>query len=84
MADERTLDDLAAALEERRSRARAMGGDEAIAKQHGRNKLTARERIELLFDAGSFVESGLLAHQHSTARGADGPGPHPRRRRGHR
>jgi acetyl-CoA carboxylase carboxyltransferase component len=60
-----SLDDLAAELNSRRSRARAMGGDEAIAKQHGRNKLTARERLDLLFDAGTFTEFGLLAHQHS-------------------
>ncbi|MBJ7609410.1 MAG: acyl-CoA carboxylase subunit beta [Candidatus Dormibacteraeota bacterium] len=65
MAGERSLDDLAADLEVRRTRARAMGGEEAIAKQHGRNKLTARERIDLLFDPGTFVESGALAHQHS-------------------
>ena len=42
-----------------------MGGEEAIAKQHGRNKLTARERLDLLFDGGTFLEFGLLAHQHS-------------------
>ena len=60
-----TLADLAADLTARRERAVAMGGVEAIAKQHGRGKLTARERIDLLFDAGTFVESGLLAHQHS-------------------
>jgi acetyl-CoA carboxylase carboxyltransferase component len=65
MTGEPTLDDLRADLEARRSRYRAMGGDEAIAKQHGRNKLTARERIDLLFDEGTFVEFGLLAHQHS-------------------
>jgi acetyl-CoA carboxylase carboxyltransferase component len=65
MADDPTLDDLAANLAQRRERARAMGGAEAIAKQHGRNKLTARERVDLLFDAGSFVESGMLAQQHS-------------------
>jgi acetyl-CoA carboxylase carboxyltransferase component len=65
MAGDATLDDLAAELQRRRARAQAMGGEEAIAKQHGRNKLTARERIELLYDAGTFVEFGLLAHQHS-------------------
>lgn len=65
MAQDSTLDALAAALQERRDRARGMGGTEAIAKQHGRHKLTARERIELLFDAGTFVELGMLAHQHS-------------------
>ncbi len=42
-----------------------MGGREAIAKQHARSKLTARERIELLCDRGSFTEFGMLAHAHS-------------------
>jgi acetyl-CoA carboxylase carboxyltransferase component len=65
MAEERTRDELVADLAQRRSRALAMGGDEAVAKQHARNKLTVRERIGLLFDQGTFVESGLLAHQHS-------------------
>ena len=64
MSDD-TLDDLTADLRKRRDKALAMGGEEAIAKQHGRNKLTARERIALLFDEGTFVESGLLATQHS-------------------
>jgi acetyl-CoA carboxylase carboxyltransferase component len=40
-----------------------MGGEERIARQHQRGKLTVRERLDLLFDAGSFVEFGLLAHQ---------------------
>jgi acetyl-CoA carboxylase carboxyltransferase component len=38
-----------------------MGGAEAIAKQHAEGKLTVRERIGRLFDAGSFHEIGLLA-----------------------
>ena len=59
------LDDLTNDLLTRRARARGMGGEEAIAKQHGRHKLTARERLERLFDGGTFVEFGLLAHQHS-------------------
>ncbi len=48
-------------LKARRQRNLAMGGEEKIAKQHERGKLTARERIDLLFDAGTFVELGLLA-----------------------
>ena len=60
-----TLDDLSAGLAARRARAQQMGGTEAIARQHSRNKLTARERIELLYDAQTFVEFGVLAHQHS-------------------
>jgi len=38
-----------------------MGGPELVERQHSLGKLTVRERIELLFDAGTFVESGLLA-----------------------
>lgn len=36
------------------------GGDAAIGKQHKLGKLTARERIELLFDKDSFVETGIF------------------------
>ncbi len=42
-----------------------MGGPQRVAKQHERGKLTARERIDILFDAGTFIEFGLLAHQQS-------------------
>jgi acetyl-CoA carboxylase carboxyltransferase component len=54
-----------AILELRRRRARnlEMGGAEQVARQHQRGKLTVRERLEALFDRGSFVEFGLLAHQ---------------------
>ena len=41
--------------------AEAMGGPEGVAFQHGRNKLTVRERIDILSDAGSFQEIGALA-----------------------
>jgi acetyl-CoA carboxylase carboxyltransferase component len=36
------------------------GGQEKIAREHEKGKLTARERIELLLDAGSFNEFGML------------------------
>ena len=55
------MKELAEELRARRQRAMAMGGSEAIAKQHGEGKLTVRERIERLFDPGSFHEIGLLA-----------------------
>ena len=42
-----------------------MGGVERVARQHERGKLTVRERLDLLYDRGSFVEFGLLAHQQS-------------------
>ncbi len=43
-----------------RERARLGGGEKAVAKQHERGKLTARERIELFLDEGSFVEAGAF------------------------
>ena len=48
-------------LEKRRVLALAMGGEEAIQKQHDRGRLTVRERIALLADADSFREHGPLA-----------------------
>jgi len=56
-----SLGGLAADLAERRADALLMGGDELVVKQHGLGKLTVRERLDLLFDAGSFVETGLYA-----------------------
>ncbi|MBI5623835.1 MAG: acyl-CoA carboxylase subunit beta [Elusimicrobia bacterium] len=43
-------------LERRRQEALLGGGQARIEKQHREGKLTARERIDLLFDAGTFVE----------------------------
>lgn len=43
-------------LHELRERALKGGGEERIAKQHARGSLTARERLDLLFDTGSFAE----------------------------
>ena len=41
-------------LNERRDQARLGGGEKRIASQHAKGKLTARERLELLLDPGSF------------------------------
>src|SRR4051812_12574306 len=38
-----------------------MGGDERVARQHASGRLTVRERIEHLFDAETFHETGALA-----------------------
>ncbi|MCA1940778.1 MAG: acyl-CoA carboxylase subunit beta [Caenispirillum bisanense] len=43
-------------LEEKRAQARLGGGQKRIDAQHGKGKLTARERLELLLDEGSFEE----------------------------
>ena len=48
-------------LARRRARINRMGGDEAVARQHAAGKLTARERIERLFDKDTFTEIGLHA-----------------------
>ena len=53
-------------LEERRAQARLGGGEARIAAQHGRGKLTARERIELLLDHGSFEEFDMFVEHRST------------------
>src|SRR5256712_635384 len=61
-------DDLAA----RRERAEQMGGRGGVDKQHAAGKLTVRERIDHLFDAGTFTESGLHATRAGSAPGRAG------------
>src|ERR1700742_490020 len=65
------LTDLNDQLHERRDAALLGGGEEKIAKQHERAKLTARERIALLVDAGTFVEIGLHGRPHFAQRAMD-------------
>jgi acetyl-CoA carboxylase carboxyltransferase component len=48
-------------LRRREELARRMGGDERVARQHSSGRLTVRERVERLFDAGTFHETGALA-----------------------
>ena len=47
------------------------GGEKRIAKQHEKGKLTARERIDLLLDQGSFQEIGKLVTHRATDFGMD-------------
>ncbi len=58
---EPTLDSLRADLEKRKADALNMGGTAKLAQRKSAGQLNARERIARLFDADSFVESGLLA-----------------------
>lgn len=58
-------------LKELRQAALMGGGQDKIAKQRDKGKLTARERIDLLLDPGSFTEMGMLA-SHETGAFADG------------
>ena len=63
MAD-RTIDQLCEKLAERREKASRGGGERAVAKQHEKGKLTARERIDKVLDPGSFVElDELVEHR---------------------
>jgi len=52
-------------LEALRAEARLGGGAERIRKQHEKGKLTARERIDLLLDDGSFEETGMFVRHQS-------------------
>jgi len=60
-----------ATLDAINARALALGGPERVSKQHESGKLTARERIELLVDPGSFVESGRLVTHRCSDFGMD-------------
>ncbi len=51
---------LLAEYEARCAKARGMGGPEKLARRRKAGTLNARERIELLFDPGTFLESGLF------------------------
>src|SRR6476660_7823748 len=59
-------------LHERRRAAALGGGEEKIAKQHERDKLTARERLALLIDEGTFVELGVHGRPHFSQRAMEG------------
>ena len=58
-------------LEESRDEARLGGGEKRIEAQHGRGKLTARERIDLLLDQGSFEEFDMFVEHRCTDFGMD-------------
>ncbi|MGB8871269.1 MAG: carboxyl transferase domain-containing protein, partial [Rhodomicrobium sp.] len=54
------MKEVVAELERRRSEARLGGGIKRIEAQHKRGKLTARERLQLLLDDGSFEEYDMF------------------------
>ncbi len=53
-------------LEQKKAEALLGGGENRIAAQHKKGKLTARERLELLLDQGSFEEIGMFVTHRST------------------
>src|SRR6187397_3029287 len=58
-------------LDRRLDEAVHAGSAKAVEKQHAKGRKTARERIEILFDEGSFVELDELARHRSTAFGLE-------------
>ncbi|MEM6340393.1 MAG: acyl-CoA carboxylase subunit beta [Pseudomonadota bacterium] len=69
------MKDILNELEGRRSAARLGGGQKRIDSQHGRGKLTARERVELLLDAGSFEEFDMFVTHRCTEFGMENQKP---------
>src|ERR1700758_5301423 len=65
------MKDIVDKLEERRAGARAGGGKARIEAQHKRGKLTARERLELLMDRGSFEELDMFVEHPSSDLGME-------------
>ena len=72
MVEEGGIEPLVDDLHERREQAKLGGGEEKIALQHERGKLTARERIDLLVDPDTFVELGIHAGPHFSQRSMEG------------
>ncbi len=66
-----SLDPKIQRLRELREQARLGGGPERIKRQHAKGKLTARERIDLLLDKGSFRELDMFVIHRETAFGMD-------------
>ncbi len=64
-------------LERRRAAAREGGGAKRIAAQHAKGKLTARERLEVLLDEGSFEELDMYVEHNCTDFGMEAAA-HPR------
>jgi propionyl-CoA carboxylase beta chain len=58
-------------LRRRREESLLGGGPAAVARQHDRGKLTARERVDLLLDEGSFVETDAFALHRATGFGVE-------------
>lgn len=55
------MDELLKELHSKEKAAKLGGGQSAIEKEHGKGKMTARERLDQLFDPGTFFEVGMFA-----------------------
>lgn len=65
------MNDINKELKSKISKAMEGGGADRITKQHGKKKLTARERVEYLLDEGSFEEMGMLVTHRALDFGID-------------
>ncbi|KEJ89914.1 acyl-CoA carboxylase subunit beta [Sulfitobacter donghicola] len=65
------MKDILQQLDDRRADARLGGGQKRIDAQHGRGKLTARERVHLLLDEGSFEEFDMFVSHRCTEFGME-------------
>ncbi|MCH8113626.1 MAG: methylmalonyl-CoA carboxyltransferase, partial [Proteobacteria bacterium] len=65
------MQDIIRQLEEKREAARAGGGEKRIKAQHKKGKLTARERLDVLLDPGSFEEFDMFVEHRNTDFGMD-------------
>ncbi len=63
-------------LEGKKAEARLGGGQKRIDSQHGKGKLTARERIHFLMDKGSFEEVGMLVRHRNSDFGMENQRPY--------
>ena len=75
MKKEVAMKDILQELEDRRGAARLGGGQKRIDAQHSKGKLTARERIELLLDEGSFEEFDMFVAHRCTDFGMENQRP---------
>ena len=66
-----STEDLIEQYKQKRQKIMEMGGAAAIEKRHEGGQLSARERIDYLFDPGTFTEIGLFAKHRTTAFGLD-------------
>ena len=63
---EKTTAEKIGELVERKNRITTMGGEKMVQKQREQGKLTARERLDILFDRGTFQEVQLFVKHRST------------------
>jgi acetyl-CoA carboxylase carboxyltransferase component len=66
-----TVADQLKELRDKERKLKALGGSERVEKQHKSGKLTARERLDLFFDPGSFHELDLFVQHRATLFGMD-------------